>query len=300
MAKSWVEVRVETPESLVEGVSNFLIEQGSSGVVQEKVRGRRGRKREEIVAYFPNDRFFPAKKSKIKTYISSLKNASRTLFLRHQVIQEEKWAEAWKDHFKPLHATPRLVIKPPWEDYPQRKGEIVIEIDPGMAFGTGAHPSTQMCLRALEELIPSFAHPPAILDVGTGSGILALAARKLGAGKILAVDIDPQAIECARKNAAANRVIEEIDFQVGSAERGRRKFDVVLANLLPQEILLLTAALARRIKIRGRLILSGILRGQKREISYAFMDRGLKVVGSRERAGWVCLVLRPAGMTKGN
>jgi ribosomal protein L11 methyltransferase len=274
-------------------VSNFLIEQGSSGVVQQKVPGRRGRKREQIVAYFPNDHSFPSRKRKIETYISSLKTPRRTLFSRHHVIQEEKWAEAWKDNFKPLHATSRLVIKPPWEDYPGKKGEIVIEIDPGMAFGTGTHPSTQMCLRALEEIIPSFPHEPTILDAGTGSGILALAARKLGAGKILGVDIDPIAVECARKNAAANQVFEEIDFRVCSPVSLRRKFDMVVANLLPQELLILAPALSRRVNIRGRLIISGILRGQKKEITWAFTDRGLKVVGSREREGWVCLILSP-------
>jgi ribosomal protein L11 methyltransferase len=293
MVKSWIEVRVEVPDSLIEGVSNFLIEQGSPGVVQRKVPGRLGRKREEIVAYFSNDPSFPSRQNKIRTYISSLKTPRRRLFLHHHVIHEEKWAEAWKDNFRPLHATPGLVIKPPWEDYPERKGEIVIEIDPGMAFGTGAHPTTRMCLGTLEEFIPSFPFKPTILDVGTGSGILALAARKLGAGKTLAIDIDSTAVECARKNAAANQVIEEIDFRVCSPDSLRRKFDIVVANLLPQELLMLAPALSRRVNIRGRLIISGILRGQKGEITAAFIDRGLKVAGSRESEGWVCLVLSP-------
>ena len=292
MPKSWIEVRVEIPGSLAEGVANYLIELGSPGIIQEKAPGPSGRKRERIIAYFPSARPSTFNGKKIRTYLSSLEQSGGNFSLRQRVIQEEKWAEAWKANFKSLQVTSHLVIKPPWEEYPRKNAEIVIEIDPGMAFGTGTHPSTQMCLQAVEELIPSFPQGPTILDVGTGSGILAIAARKMGAKKVLAIDIDPIAVDCARKNAAANQVKGLIDFQVGSLSGLRRRFDIVVANLLPQELLKLAPLLATRVNSQGCLITSGILRGQKREIAAAFAERGLRVRLSRELKGWVCLIFR--------
>jgi ribosomal protein L11 methyltransferase len=294
MPRSWLELAVEVHPFFAEAVSNFLIEQGSPGVVQEELPGPAHRKKERIIAYFPNDRHFRVRKGKIRAYLLSLcKLYPGSFSLRSRVIKQEKWAEAWKSNFKTLHVTPRLVIKPPWEKYPEQKGEVAIAIDPGMAFGTGTHPSTQMCLKALEELIQSSAHPPSILDVGTGSGILAIAARKLGARQVLAIDIDPLAIACARKNAVANNIDGEIDFRVGPLEGLRRIFDIVVANLLPQELLSAAPSLPKRMSPRGVLIVSGLLRGQKKEMALAFTELGLQVLRFKESKGWACLVLGP-------
>lgn len=294
MPRSWLELAVEVHPFVAEAVSNFLIEQGSPGVVQEELPGPAHRKKERIIAYFPNDRHLGVRKGKIRAYLLALcKLYPGSFSLRFRVIKQEKWAEAWKSNFKPLHVTPRLVIKPPWEKYPEQKREVVIEIDPGMAFGTGTHPSTQMCLKALEELIQSSAHPPSILDVGTGSGILAIAARKLGARQVLAIDIDPLAIACARKNAMANNIDGEIDFRVGPLEGLRRIFDIVVANLLPQELLSVAPSLPKRMSPRGVLIVSGLLREQKKEMALAFAELGLQVLRSKESKGWACFVLGP-------
>jgi ribosomal protein L11 methyltransferase len=290
--KSWVEVRVEVSLPWVEGVSNFLIELGSPGVVQETSPAGKGRKKESILAYFPDPSSFVGPKKKIRKYLSGFVPSGETPSFTWRVLREENWAEKWKENFKPLHATPRIVIKPPWEEYREGKGEIVIVIDPGMAFGTGTHPTTQMCLRAMEELIPSFFRRPSLLDFGTGSGILAFAAQKLGAGRTLAVDTDPVAVRCARENAAANRLSRRIEFRTGSAEGLRSRFDMVMANLLPQELLKTAALLARRVSLRGVLVVSGILRGQQKEIVEAFAEEGLTVESSREKEGWICLTLK--------
>jgi ribosomal protein L11 methyltransferase len=141
-------------------------------------------------------------------------------------------------------------------------------------------------------MIPSFQVPPAVLDIGTGSGILAIAAVKLGAKEIVAIDTDPVAIACARKNAAANQVRVWIDFQLSSPKELRRGFDLVVANLLPQEILRSASPISKRVRSRGFLIVSGILRGQKREIAAALAKRGLAVRHSRELKGWACLIFR--------
>jgi ribosomal protein L11 methyltransferase len=293
MQKRWVEVAVEIHTSLVEAVSSFLIEQGSPGIIQEELTGPAHRKKERLIAYFPNNRGFGAKRKKIRAFLISIGQLHPSTFTFHRrVIKEEKWAEAWKSNFKPLHVTARLVIKPPWEDYPQKKGEVVIEIDPGMAFGTGTHPSTQMCLQALEEIMRSSPDSVSMLDVGTGSGILAIAARKLGAQQALAIDIDPVAIDCARKNAAANNVNCGIDFRVGSLDGLRRNFDIIAANLLPQELLKVAPFLPKRMYSGGTLIISGFLRRQKKEVTSAFAEQGLQVLRSRESKSWACLVLR--------
>jgi ribosomal protein L11 methyltransferase len=192
-----------------------------------------------------------------------------------------------------------MVVKPPWEEYARQKGELVVEIDPGMAFGTGTHPSTQMCLQALEEIVRSSPHFPSMLDVGTGSGILAIAARKLGVGRVLAIDIDPVAIDCARKNASLNRINRGIEFRVGSPEGLRQKFAIIVANLLPQELSKVAPFLPRRMSSGGTLVISGLLRGQENEMISPFAGQGLQILRSRQSKGWVCLVLRRVGRGMG-
>ena len=292
MKKSWKELRVEVHPSLVEAGSNFLIEQGSPGITQEKVKGRAGRKRELLIAYYSNDRAFPATRKKIKTYLRSICKSHRTDFkLSTRTIQEEKWAEAWKENFKPIEVTPRLVIKPPWENWPAQKGQIVIEIDPGMAFGTGTHPTTQMCLQFLEEVIPAFPSTPTILDVGTGSGILSIAARKMGGKEITAIDLDPVAIDCARANARANRANQGIFFRNGSPDGLKTSYDLVVANLLPQELLSAAPVLSRLLPRSGKLIVSGFLIKQEREMAAAFRKQGFGKQKARRQKGWAAWVL---------
>jgi ribosomal protein L11 methyltransferase len=289
--RSWVEVRVEVPSALVEPVANFLIESGSPGVVQEKVTGRDGTGRERVVAYFRDPRSFAVQRKKIRKFLSSLAPPPGTWSFRCRGLREERWAEAWKDNFKPVRVSPHMVVTPPWEKYAGKAGELVIEIEPGMAFGTGTHPTTRMCLQALEMLIPSFVHRPSVLDFGSGSGILAIAAQKLGAKDTVAVDIDPAAIRNARKNASANHLRGRIDFRMGSGQSLRRRFGIVVANLLPQEILKAADFLAGRVAAAGYLVLSGILKKQEGEIASTFAEKGMTVHTSRAGRGWLCMVL---------
>jgi len=293
MKKSWKEVRLEIHSSLVEAASNFLIEQGSPGITQEEVKGRLGPKRERLIAYYFNDRVFLATRKKINAYLRSICKSRRTDFtLSARTIQEEKWAEAWKENFKPIEVTPRLVIKPPWENWPKQQGQIVIEIDPGMAFGTGTHPSTQMCLQFMEEVVPSFPKIPSVLDVGTGSGILAIAARKMGVKKIMAIDIDPVAIDCARANVRANRASQGISFRSRSPEDLKASFDLVVANLLPQELLSVAPALARLVARSGKLIVSGFLVKQEKEMAAAFRKQGFGKHSAHRQKSWAAWVLQ--------
>jgi ribosomal protein L11 methyltransferase len=293
MKKTWKEMRLEIHPSLSEAASNFLIDQGSPGITQEIVKGSAGRKRERLIAYYSNDRGFLATRKKINAYLRAICKSRRTDFtLSARTIQEEKWAESWKENFKPIEVTPRLVIRPPWESWPKRPGQIVIEIDPGMAFGTGTHPSTQMCLQLLEEVIPSFPKTPSVLDVGTGSGILTIAARKMGVKEIAAIDIDPVAIDCARANARANRASQGISFRSRSPEDLKASFDLVVANLLPQELLSVAPALSRLVARSGKLIASGFLVKQEKEMAAALRKQGVAKQSGRRQKGWAAWVLQ--------
>ncbi len=288
--KSWIELRVGVHPSLGEAVSNFLIEEGSPGVIQENGPGVLRGRREWILAYFPSPWAFGLKK-KIERYLSSI-SRSHPVILRSRIIRDEEWAESWKVNFGILKVSPRIVVKPPWETYLPLEGEIAIEIDPGMAFGTGTHPSTRMCLQVLDERIPPFSPPPSFLDVGTGSGILAIAAWKLGARPVMAIDIDPVAVESARKNAKANKANSGIVFRVGSLDGRKRRFDIVAANLLPQELLRLATPLSRVISPGGVLIVSGFLQRQRQEIAEAFGQRHLQPAFTRNAKGWACFELK--------
>ncbi|HSR11672.1 MAG TPA: 50S ribosomal protein L11 methyltransferase, partial [Thermodesulfobacteriota bacterium] len=280
MPKSWVEITIEIPSRHSEAVSNFLIELGSPGVIQGQGRGRM---RERITGYFADS--LPARTFEKKTRDFLSATVGRDYSVSRRVIREEKWAEAWKKNFKPAHVTPRLVVKPPWEEYGARKNEVVIEIDPGMAFGTGTHATTRLCLKALEDSLSARLKPAAILDVGTGSGILAIAAVKLGVRHVLGIDIDAVAVDCARENSRANGVDHAIDFRVGTPGRLRKKFDIVLANLLPQELLRSVASISARVKPGGTLIASGFLKKQRQEIVAAFKEHELKEEESRQMRG---------------
>jgi len=292
---SWIELQLEIPLSLEEALANFLIKQGSPGIVQEdeKISGKFPEKRERLIAYFLNDQSWGRKKKEICSSLQAMSQANGTIFaLRTKILKEQKWAESWKINFKPIRVSSRIVVQPPWEKYTARKGEIVIQIDPGLAFGTGTHPSTQLTLQILDEIYPSPSSKLSVLDVGAGSGILAIAAQKLGAKRIIALDIDPVAVASAKKNAALNGIEKEIDFRLGTPADLGGKFNLVLANLLPQELLPLASSLAERVTSRGMLVVSGFLRNQKEEIMAAFGKQNLTVHLSKEKKGWASLALQ--------
>lgn len=288
--KSWIEVQVEVPPSLAEAVSNFLIEEGSPGVIQESGPGFLRGRRERILAYFPGPRPLGWRRKRIERYLASISKSHPAIF-RSRTVEEEEWAESWKSNFKVLRVSPRIVVKPPWEIYTPGEEEIVIEIDPGMAFGTGTHPSTRMCLQLLDERIRSSRPRPSFLDVGTGSGILAIAAWKLGARPVMAIDIDPVAVESARKNAKANKAEKGIAFRVGSLDGRRLGFDIVAANLLPQELLRIASPLSRTVSPGGVAIVSGFLRKQEKEIAETFAQYHLQVGLTKNVKGWTCFEL---------
>jgi ribosomal protein L11 methyltransferase len=215
-----------------------------------------------------------------------------------RTVREEDWAHAWKKFYKPLRIGRRVVLKPTWETYPTQPDDLVIELDPGMAFGTGLHPSTRLCIAALEETVQP---GDRVLDLGTGSGVLALVAAKLGAGSILATDIDTLAVRVAEENATLNRIPlgDRLRIQQGSVPGSAAgQFQVIVANILAEVLVSLFAGaygdplLAEPLAPGGYLILAGILADRAHLVVEAAKQQGLRLVDRKEEGDWVALVVQ--------
>jgi ribosomal protein L11 methyltransferase len=189
--------------------------------------------------------------------------------------------------------TKRIVVKPSWKTYWKQEQEIVIELDPGMAFGTGTHASTRLCLQAIEKLSDKLSDKSnvALLDVGTGSGILAVAAVLLGIPKVVGIDIDFQAVECAKKNAEKNNVSETIFFTDTPLHKTDGLFSIIVANILPQTLIDLKSDLLNHLAPSGYLILSGILKEKAQEVIDAF-TRDISFVKETTEEEWTCLIFQ--------
>ncbi len=204
-------------------------------------------------------------------------------------LAEEDWAEAWKKYYTLQHIGSRLVIKPSWLEYAPRDHEVIVELDPGMAFGTGLHPTTRMCLAALEERVrPNIR----MLDVGTGSGILAIAAAKLGAREILALDLDSIAVDTAAQNIVLNRVENIVRVEQGSldAERDRDSSDLICANILAEVICDLAPAIGSSLRANGVVVASGILDHKADAVIDALGGARIDLIEKKQEEDWVTVV----------
>ena len=201
-------------------------------------------------------------------------------------VQEEDWANAWKAYFKPTRVGERLVIIPSWETYELQESDVPLYLDPGMAFGTGTHPTTSLCLRLLEKVVKPGAR---VLDVGTGSGILGIAAAKLGAGQVVAIDIDPVAVKVAGENAESNEV--GMDIRQGTLDQVEpEESDLVIANIIASIIVEILPDVAARMKKGGRFIASGIIAEKKQAVVDAITNTWLLPLEVREEGGWVAIL----------
>ncbi len=217
--------------------------------------------------------------------------------LSTQVVHESDWANAWKRHVGVMRVGRRIVIRPTWRRHRRRPGDVVIAMDPGMAFGTGLHPTTRLCLAGIERwadeglLLRGGARDGGtrLLDVGCGSGILAIAAGLLGAGGLVGIDTDPIAVEATLANARRNRVARRLRAWRGSLPTGAGPFDLVTANLIASVLVALAADLAGELGPRGRLLASGIFVDREADVRAAFESAGLRVLGRDAEGDWVAL-----------
>jgi ribosomal protein L11 methyltransferase len=210
-------------------------------------------------------------------------------------VLEADWANAWKQHFPVLRIGRRIVIRPTWRRHRREPGDVVIALDPGMAFGTGLHPTTRLCLAALESMADRGIPIAEVLDVGSGSGILSIAAARLGAGDVLAVDVDELAVDATRANAKRNGLARRVRARQGSSPSGEGPFDIVLANLIASVLIALADGLVADTRPGGTLLASGIFENRETEVAAAFTSRGLSIANRWAEGDWVVLeVHRPA------
>jgi ribosomal protein L11 methyltransferase len=284
----WYEITATTPPELTDAVAALMRDVTPGGVtIEEPIdilgpeMGFRVRTGEPnlVRAWLPSSELGAVLVSDLRTAMQRLPRVE----LSARPIYEQDWAVNWREFFGVVETGGRLVVVPTWIDHVPLPGQIVIRLDPGRAFGTGHHETSRLCLRALERHVGRGA---SVFDLGTGSGILAIAAKLLGAGRVLAVDIDPTAAEVARENADANGV--EIEIRAGSAPARAEQFDLVVANISAQANIGLAPLFVGVVKPGGVLILSGLLEENVDEVSRA-MASPFERVGVETEGDWALL-----------
>jgi len=305
----WVEISVEADTEAVEAVSEILGRVAPTGTSVEPGF--------ELVDEGLGAKVDPARPAIVRAYVEATdpEVVERTVeevtqALGHlqvfdlrpigevttRLVDEADWAEEWKRHFPVLRVGRRLVIRPTWRRHHATGDEVVLALDPGMAFGTGLHPTTRLCLAALEGLADrGVLDGRRLLDVGCGSGILAIAGVRLGAASALGVDTDPIAVEATAANARRNRIGRRIRAREGTLPSGDGPFDVVVANLIATLLVRLAGELRAELAPSGTLLASGIFVDRESEVHDAFEAAGLRIANRLAEGDWVALEAVPAG-----
>jgi ribosomal protein L11 methyltransferase len=306
----WSEICIHTTQEAVEAVSNVLHEAGASGVVIEDpddLFKERDTSFGEVYQLNPDD--YPEEGVILKAYlpvtsflgetVEEIKEAINSL-MRYDIdigknkvtiseVNEEEWATAWKKYYKPVKISERITITPTWEEYePVNTDEIIIELDPGMAFGTGTHPTTVMCIQAIEKAINE---NDTVIDVGTGSGVLSVAAAKLGASQVSAYDLDEVAVKSAILNTKLNKVHENVTVEQNNLLDGiEGPVDMVVANILAEVIVRFVDDAANVLKSGGVFITSGIIQGKKNEVKSCLLENGFDINETIQMEDWIAFI----------
>jgi ribosomal protein L11 methyltransferase len=294
----WVEFRVQVHPEAVDAVANVFQELGTGGVAIEQplaayIEGEEPLRFTDlpaIKAYLPITADLPAMERRLEEALWHLQafDLSPVGPLERREIEEEDWANGWKEHFHPLRIG-NVVIKPSWREWDTAPGEIVLELDPGMAFGTGLHPTTALMLRAVQEHVQPGA---AVLDLGTGSGILALAAARLGA-RVTALDVSEVAVEAATRNVDENGLGGQIKVAHGSIDAvAGQTYDLLLANIIARVIADLAPALRDALRPGGILLASGIIEERADLVREALAAAGLHLIDDTCDGDWRLMVAR--------
>ncbi|OCA91562.1 ribosomal protein L11 methyltransferase [Bacillus sp. FJAT-27225] len=309
----WSEISIHTANEAVEPISNILHEAGASGVVIEdpfELIKEREDQFGEIYQLNPKD--YPDEGVIVKAYlpvnsflgetVEAIKDSINNLIIYdidiglNQVtiseVNEEEWATAWKKYYNPVKISERFTVVPTWEEYtPVSSDELIIELDPGMAFGTGTHPTTVMCIQALERTVKE---GDTVIDVGTGSGVLSVAAALLGSSSVRAYDLDEVAVRSARLNIKLNKVHDKVTVARNNLLDGIEdaSADVIVANILAEVILRFTDDVVRVLKPGGTFIASGIIQQKKDLVKAALLDTGFTISETIVMEDWVAIIAK--------
>jgi ribosomal protein L11 methyltransferase len=275
------ELTIRIPNLFRDMLIKRLTQNGCLGVIEDK---------DIIIAYFPdaNDIDIITNELLVQKALLEKTNNEHQLTFDYNLIPDQDWNESWKKGFRPIDVGEYFTIIPPWED--KRSGRINLIIDPGMAFGTGHHETTRSCLVLMEKYDGKVAKGH-FLDLGTGTGLLAIAASKLGYDRVVAVDTDPLAIEAARKNLDLNQVIN-IELREGSIAEAPGTFDCITANIISGVLVFLAPEISSRLKPSGLAILSGILAEQADDVIKAYEQTGLKIIENFPDDKWASLIFQ--------
>ena len=298
LEKTWHKLTIRTSSSHSETVASRLTD--LTGLGTEIIDPPDPREPSLINAYLASDDpDLPTKMLAIREFIAHLagENPDSPLpTMACETIPEEDWDRKWREGLKPFHLTSRIVIKPSWETYQTGADELVIEMDPGQAFGTGLHASTRLVVELLEEKLPTLQDPPKlVLDVGTGTGILAICSTMLGCGNATGIDIDPAAVNAAGDNIAANHLSDRITVTAKDLCELTGPYDLIMANIIHNTLVEMAPRLSALLAPGGLLIMAGVLRGgQAENIINRYTAQGLTGAMVRESGEWAAICLRKA------
>jgi ribosomal protein L11 methyltransferase len=306
----WSEISILTTNEAIEPISNILHESGASGVVIEDP-AELLKEREDmfgeiyqlnpddyptegvlVKAYLPVNSFLGETVDEIKQGITNLVTYDIDIGenkVEISEVNEEEWATAWKKYYHPVKISDKFTIVPTWEDYtPVHSDELIIELDPGMAFGTGTHPTTVMCIQALERIVKEH---DTVIDVGTGSGVLSIASALLAADNVRAYDLDEVAVRSARLNVKLNKVQQTVSVDANNLLNGvNGQADVIVANILAEIILRFTEDAYELVKPGGYFITSGIIQPKKQEVRDSLEAAGFKIEEIMVMEDWVAII----------
>ena len=301
--RKWLELSVQAPREFVEPLTSLFLKYGHAGVAVEEPGGFNPDEGESppdsghvrVVTYLPVGPTTRSREGSIDVGVRLMAQLGPVSMLQSRDVDEADWQNAWREHFHILHVGSRTVIVPTWRSYSPSPGDVVIELDPGMAFGTGHHPTTTMCLAALEELVSPGC---SVLDLGCGSGILSIAAARLGASDVLALDIDATAAETAAANVRQNGVDAVVTVGEGTLPHLSLRpggYDIVVANISSTVIGDLAFSIARAARHEGTVVASGVLDHAKGPVVERLEEAGLSVEGVEVDGDWVALRLVRSG-----
>ncbi|MBL8161258.1 MAG: 50S ribosomal protein L11 methyltransferase [Anaerolineae bacterium] len=301
----WIEISLSVDGESAEAVAELLQRYGHQGVVieQDNIEQEAWDDGDippvttlTIRAYIPADPRAEEAKLRLENALGHMSLMYPMPRPVYRVVHEEDWAEAWKAHYHPIRIGKRLFIRPLWVQMETDPEDIEIALDPGMAFGTGTHPTTQLCMESLEAHVQPGIK---VLDLGCGSGVLGIVAAKLGAHSVLALDIDPIAVRVTNENAQQNGVAEKITAQEGSLEsivHSARRFDLIVVNIIAKVIIAMCEQhLGDVVRPGGMALFSGIIEDQADDVEAALIKTGLQPLSRRKQGDWVCIEAHRAG-----